>query len=79
VRHFGISFKISIPASGRYLLSFWSWNNFSAVYNPNLDKRNTVLISKGSNDPESDDFEPVWSPEKVDNKRKFPTFVLVLQ
>ncbi|MDR2057006.1 MAG: choice-of-anchor J domain-containing protein [Dysgonamonadaceae bacterium] len=55
-----VSPKISIPGNGHYLLSFWSYNSFYTAYG-----RNTVLVSEGSSDPASDDFEPVWSPEEV--------------
>jgi hypothetical protein len=63
-----VSPKISVPASGHSLLSFWSYNGFPSYYGPDSDRRNTVLISEGSSDPADEDFEPVWSPEEVTNE-----------
>ncbi|MDR1653581.1 MAG: T9SS type A sorting domain-containing protein [Prevotellaceae bacterium] len=60
-----VSPKISVPTSGHSLLSFWSYNRFYTLYDTDLDKRNSLLISEGSGDPESGDFEQVWSPDEV--------------
>ncbi|MDR0507792.1 MAG: Ig-like domain-containing protein [Dysgonamonadaceae bacterium] len=57
-----VSPKISIPATGVYNLSFWSFNHFSTIYDKG---RNSILISTGSNNPASNDFTEVWSPQSV--------------
>ncbi|MDR2057988.1 MAG: choice-of-anchor J domain-containing protein [Dysgonamonadaceae bacterium] len=58
--------KIAIPEEdeGIYALSFWSYN-YEAYYYYYLGGKNSVSISTGSPDPESGDFNEVWSPVTV--------------
>jgi hypothetical protein len=57
-----VSPKISIPSTGVYGLSFWSFNIYPDYYDYG---KNSVWISAGSSDPSSKDFVEVWSPRPV--------------
>jgi hypothetical protein len=54
-----VSPKIAVPANSSLALYFWSYNAFVAGdYG-----KNSVWISTGSSNPDSDDFVEVWTPE----------------
>lgn len=55
--------KIHIPVGSAYSLSFWSKN-----VNPENHGNNSVMISAGSQDPDSWDYENVWSPITVNGE-----------
>jgi hypothetical protein len=55
-----VSPEIQIPAGGVYLLTFWSYNPRPTWYG-----KNSVWISKNSNDPASEDFVEIWTTNSV--------------
>ncbi len=52
--------QIELPTNHSSFLSFWTFSEFIENYG-----RNYVLVSRGSSNPEDNDFEIIWSPDSV--------------
>jgi hypothetical protein len=59
--------QMHIPENSAYELSFWSFNRDPSFYSysSTVYGKNSILISRGSGDPNDDEFQQVWSPASV--------------